>query len=353
MTHRRGWGTTLLVLGLIAITGGLLARFVIYPAQLQFPADVDVTRTYEGELAVMLNPAALETGDLATLFLTDVPVTLERNVQTLETGGADGAIVQEVAVMNGPAGPMLTTEDVYAIDRRTMEAIPNFSDDARVIEREGLVIGFPIGTEQQDYTGWNGDTLETVTLTYVEEAERGGIDTLVFTASSGPEPIVDEALLATLPATLPKALLAQLAPTLGLPAEQAAQFEQLLAGLPDDVPLGYTYAFDKTYWVEPATGVLIDIEVSESRAAVISVPGGPTVPLTEVQQLSYVTTAESVEAAVDDAQSAISDMRLLGLIVPGIAVGLGIVLAGIGLWLLVRREETLATSEPRKEALTP
>ena len=273
MTHRRGWGTTLLVLGLVLITGGLLARFVIYPAQLQFPADVDVTRTYEGELGVMLNPAALETGDLATLFLTDVPVTLERNVQTLETGGDDGAIVQEVAVMTGPAGPMLTTEDVYAIDRRTMEAIANFSEDSRVIDREGLVIGFPIDTEKQDYTGWNGDTLETVTLTYVDEVERGGMDTLVFAASSGPEPILDEALLATLPATLPKALIAQLASTLQLPADQAAQFEQLLTSLPDEVPLGYTYAFDKTYWVEPATGVLIDVEVSESRGAAIAVPG--------------------------------------------------------------------------------
>lgn len=353
MKHRRGWGITLLILAFVLVAGGLLVRFVVYPSQLRFPADVDVTRNYEGELAVMMNASAIETGDLANLFLRDVPVTIDRNVTTLEVGGDDGAIVQDAATMSGPAGPIMATEDVYAIDRTTMESIPNFSDDTRVIDAEGLVIGWPIATEQQDYVGWNGDTKETVTLTYVGEEERGGIDTYLFTAAGEPGVIVDPALLETLPAALPKALLGQLALGLGLTDEQIAQFEQLLQVLPDPVPITYTYAFDKSYWVEPTTGVLVDIDVFESRVAMIQSPDGSMVPLAEIQQLSYVTTAASVQDAVVDANDAISMMQLFGLFVPGAAVLLGLVLGGFGIWLLLRRGDEIPAEIviPNKETL--
>jgi hypothetical protein len=354
MKHRRGWGLTLVAIAVVLIAAGLLVRFVVYPSQLRFPADVDVTRSYEGELSVMINPTAIETGDLANLFLRAVPVTLTRDVRTLEVGGDDGAVVLEVATMNGPAGPLMVTEDVYAIDRTTMESIANFSSDTRVIERQGLVIGWPIGTEQQDYVGWNGDTSETVTLAFVGEEERGGIDTYRFTAAAEPGVIVDPAVLGSLPATLPKALLEQIAPTLGLTEEQTAQFAQLLSVMPDEVPLTYTYSFDKTYWVEPATGLLIDVDVVESRVALIQAPDGSAVPLAEIQNLAYVSTEASVQDAVDDANGAIFGMRLLGQYLPGSAVLLGIVLGGFGIWLLLKRrdEVTAQLTTAERETLT-
>lgn len=339
MSRRRGWGVTLLVVAFVLVAGGLLVRFVVYPSQLRFPSDVDVTREYSGELAVMLDPSAIASGDFANLFLRGVPVQITRSVRTLEVGGDDGALVLEAVSMTGPAGPMAAGEDVYAIDRSSMESIANFTTDERVIERHGLVIGWPIGTEQQNYVGWNGDTLSTVDLVYAGEEARGGIDTYRFTATSEPASIVDPVILQSFPSALPKALLGQMAAGLGLDDASLAAFQQLLQAMPDEVPIAYTYGFDKTYWVEPTTGVLIDVAVEESRTAVLQAPDGSIVPLAEVQHLSYVTTDASVADAVDDAEGAIFMMRVFGLFLPGVAVGLGLVAGGLGAWLLLRRRE--------------
>jgi len=70
MGKTKGIGWVILVLGVVFVLGGLAVKFVVLPSQAKFPADVDSTRNYEGELAVMMNAAALETGDLAHLFLS-------------------------------------------------------------------------------------------------------------------------------------------------------------------------------------------------------------------------------------------------------------------------------------------
>ena len=166
MSKGKGWGIAALVVGILLIGGGLLVKFVVFPSQAKFPDDVDSARQYDGDLAVIMNAAALETGDFANLFLRDVPVTIDRQVKTAEVGGDDGAIVTDDVVMSGPQGPLARSLDVYAIDRTTMDAIANFSEDDRVLDRVGLVVGWPIGSEPVDYTGWNGDTHETVVLAY-------------------------------------------------------------------------------------------------------------------------------------------------------------------------------------------
>lgn len=352
MSKTRGWGIGALVVGLVLLAGGLVVLLVVFPSQAMFPDDVDTTRTYDGELAVMLNAAALESGDLTQLFVTDVPVTLSRHVQTTDVGGDNGAIVVEEATMTGPDGPVAASRDVYAIDRVTMEHIADFADNPEVIAREGLVIGWPIGTEATDYTGWNGDTLQTVAITFEGEEERAGLTTYRFHAASEPELIVDPVVLESFPAALPKPVLAQLATVLELPAGMAEQLGAMLEQMPDMVPLAYTYAFDKTYWIEPTSGVMVDIDVFESRAAVLPIPGADPVALTEVQQLSYVMSEASVADAVDDAEEATTMITLFGTVIPWSLIVVGGVLAIIGIWLLVRRpkEQVPSTSQPVQKA---
>ena len=324
MGKAKGLGIAILVLGVVLVAGGLAVKYVVLPSQAKFPADVDATRVYDGELAVMMNAAALETGDLANLFLKDIPVTIDRTVKTLEVGGDDGAIVSDYAVMSSPQGPLAESLSIYAIDRTTMEAIEDFSGDARIISREGLVIGWPIGSEPADYIGWNGDTLSPTPITYVGEEERAGLNTYKYRAVSEPKVIVDPELLAQFPPAFPKSLLVQLAPALGLPDEMMAQLGPVLEVMPDPVPLTYTFAFDKTYWIEPTTGILIDIDVMESRSVALTVPGAPEpVPLAEVQHLEYVTSPASVQDAVNDANDGISQLNLFGVYVPIALVMLG------------------------------
>ena len=51
-----------------------------------------------------------------------------------------------------------------------------------------------------------------------------------------------------------------------------AQLPAMLEQVPGDtVPLEYTYGFDKTYWIDPTTGVLIDIMDQVRLAGVTSI----------------------------------------------------------------------------------
>ncbi len=333
----KAFGSSALILGVLLLVAGLVMLFLIIPGIAQFPEDVDSTRAYEGELGVMLNAEALATMDLANIFIRNVPVTIDRHVQTLEVDG-EKALVLDEAVMSGPAGPLQQAEDVYSIDRKTMLSIANFSDDARVTDREGLVVGFPIGTEAADYTGWNGDTLATNTLTFVAEEEREGLNTYMFTAASGPDLINDPVLLAQFPPALPKAVIEGLVPMLGLADEAMAQLGQVLPLLPDPIPLAYTYSYETKYWVEPATGVLIDYEKIESRSVAINL-GDQPVPITEVMHLEYVQSAASVADAVADAEGAKSQLLWLGTVLPYGLIAVGVILALLGVMALGRKPE--------------
>ena len=335
-------GLFVLGLGLVLIAAALVIKFVILPGQAQWPDDVDSTRTYDGTLHVMLNPQALQTMDLANLFLRDVPITNSRHVTTEEVKGGE-AIVREIAKMYGPGDQEIQGSDTwYAIDRKTMKAISKeeasgFNNSDKIRDREGLVIGFPIGTAKKEYDGWSSDIQATAKVSFVREEERGGLKTYVFESSSAPKEIVDPEMLANFPPALPKDLLVSLAQTLDLPAAMREQFTSILPNLPDEVPLKYTYEYETTYWVEPTTGVLIDYSKHEARKVALELPGLPgPVPVTSVFEQSYRTSAASVEDAVKDAKDAKSQLDTFGTTLPLALVVAGLVLVVVGV-LVMRR----------------
>ncbi len=330
----RATGVIMVAAGVVALVVGLIVLFVVVPARAQFPDDVDRMRFYEGDLALMLDAEALAAMDLANVFMRDVPVTIDRSIETIEVDGGK-ALVSDESVVNGPNGPILGSADVYAIDRKTMESIDNFTDDDRVIDRDGLVVGFPIGTEAKDYTGFNGDTLEPNTISFVGEDEREGLDTYTFTAASGPDVITDPELLALFPSELPKAVIEGLIPALDLPAETAAGLAEVLPALPDPVPLAYTYSYETNYWVEPDSGVLVDYDKLESRSVAVTV-GDQTLPVAEVMRLEYDQTAASVADAAEDATDARNDLFWQGTVLPYALLAGGAIVLILG-FILLRR----------------
>jgi hypothetical protein len=331
--------TLLLALGALLIIAGLVVKFLVVPTLAKFPDDVDSTRTYAGTVDI-LNRAELENPTGAPLFFTGLPVISDRTVKVVEVDG-DKALVQDTANLKAAegtpiAGVRLTgSDDFYTIDRVTMESIDNFTDNSLVLPREGLVVGFPIDTEARDYTGWNGDPAQKVTLQYEGQEEREGRNTYVFTASEGPLPIVDAGTLAEFPAGVPKAAVPALAPLLNLPPEILGALEGLLPLLPETLPLDYTYEFSARYWVDPDTGVLIDIEKNDKRKAIVSVPGLPLeIEPIVVYDLNYTATDASLAAAVDDAEDYGGQLKL-GRTTAPIAlwlVGAVLLLAGVYYW---------------------
>lgn len=364
-------GIVVLVLGIVLIAAGLVIKFVILPGQAQWPDDVDSIRTYDGTLVVMLNPQALQSGDMANLFLRDVPITNERHVTTEEVKGSK-AIVREIAKMLGPGGQEIIGSDTwYAIDRKSMDHLAldkaaGFNNSDKILAREGLVIGFPIGTEKKDYQGWSDDyqTLVTVSFVRTEKHAASGLDTYVFESKSGAKEIKDPELLATFPPGLPKSLFLTLAAGLELPPALADLKEPLglvLQNLPDLVPLKYTYEYETTYWVEPTTGVLIDYDKHEVRQAALAKDvltqaaqgaGLPAEALTKLGQVltlmpdpyplaavfeqSYHSSDQSIQDAAKDAKDAKSQLTLFGTTIPFGLIAAGLLAAIVGLFLVLR-----------------
>lgn len=343
-------GSLVLLLGLLLIAGGLVLKFAVLPALAVWPDDVDSTRTYEGTLVTMLNPEALATGDLANLFLSDVPVTVDRHVTTLEVDG-NKALVEEQVQAKGPDGqliPGLNATYWYTINRKTTEEIPNFTNNPGVDDnRQGLVIGFPIGTEQRDYEGWSDDLQRLQTTEFVGVEEHEGISTYHFTSGSGPMPLLDPVLLAMFPESMPKAMVQGLAPQLGLSDELMMQFALLLPALPDPIPFTYLYEYATEYWVEPTTGMLIDYTKDESRILALvvdpSIVSIGMVPVGDVFRLIYEQSDQSIADAKQDAEDGKGTINLFGMIIPYAAIGVGALLILGGAFLLARKREESAS----------
>jgi hypothetical protein len=330
-------GTATALVGVLLIAGALLLRLAIVPTLLVLPGDVDETRTYEGTVHRLLDPQALAAGDIEHLFITDAAVELTRHVAVITTEGDDALVVEDASAVLADGTPVASQEVTYSVDRRTMRHSDGFAGDDRVQAREGLVIGWPIGTQPEDHEGWSDDLQTTVTATYAGEAEVDGVTTYRFTTEVAPTPIQDPELLALLPAALPKSVLQQLA--LAAPQDLPLPMGEMIgiaAELPDPVPLTYLYSSSTTYWVEPVSGVVVDVERRETREAALTPASLPEpLALTAVFDWTYAQTDASVADALADATDAAARIALASATAPLALAGLGLVLLVTG--LLVRR----------------
>lgn len=318
--------------GLLAIAAAATLRFAVVPAQAQLPADTDTTRTYTGTIGQMLDAEALASADLANVLVRDVPVTIVRQTAVTSVDGGR-AVVAESSLVTAPDGStVLASGTELSIDRRTM-----------LDERGALAIGWPIGTEARDHVGHSTEIGQDVTLAHLGTEVFRGVEAYVFESRFSGQ-IVDPTLLARFPASLPKAMLPLVAGVLDVPAELAAALPTLSEALPDEVPLGYWLDSSTTYWVDPTTGMVLDLDRSEVRSVALDVPGVPATPLAEVFSLSYRGDDASVAATIDEARANAGRLTLFGTTLP-----LGLALVGLALLataFLARRRPTATAAAP-------
>jgi Porin PorA len=344
----KGLGWVLTIIGILLVAAGLVLMLAIVPGMKKLPADTDTTRDYQGTMTVMLNPSDFT-------FIKMAPIALQRHFKVTETDG-DLALVEEQKTMTSNGSPLQQVVTNYAIDRTTMEATKDYPEawasSQGLVPREGIVLSWPIGTEQKDYTGWSDDYMSTVPLKFVEEVtyERSGTKLYKFTSSSDPKPIVDETVTAMgLPTSLPKATVQQLLGSLDTSALPGDLLTQLFAKLPDPVPLQYLYSYEGTYWVDPASGIIVDTEKHETRSVTVSPDALPQALLAllpaeaqgalrlPVMDFKYTATDASVQAAKADADDAGSKLQLYGTTLPWIGIVAGAALLVVGIILLRRK----------------
>jgi len=337
------------VVGLVLVVAGLVVMLAIAPGMKKLPTDTNITRTYQGTMPVLFDPRTFK-------FTHDLPIAITRHFAVTQTSG-NVALVKEERTMTSGGQAIQQVVNDYAVDRTTMLASPTYPDAWKSTPgfwpREGVVLSWPIGTKQQDYTGWSDDYRSTVPLKFagVVTNPRSGTKTYLFTSSSGPRPIADAEVQALgLPTTLPKKLLTALVGQANLPPLVAQLLPSLLKSIPgDSVPLGYTYAYEGKYWIDPTTGIMIDTQKHELRKVGIADSVAAKTPLAllpesqkdqmrvPVSDYTYTTTDASVQDAKKEAKDKGGKLTLYGTTLPWIVIIVGAVLLVVGVVILVRK----------------
>lgn len=326
-------------LGVLLVLVSAGVRWIAAPHLAVLPSDTDTTRVYTGTASTLFNAKALTSPAAGPVLLQKVPISVTHRTKVLQTKGGNALVADSGSVT--AAGSSVGGFDYrYAVDRTDMGRGSGFRGTTA---QTGVTFNWPIRTQKHDYPGWVPDTQTTVPLRYAGTTTHGGLSTYVFTTTSQPSPITDPQTLAALPTGLPKATLAQLAAGLGLAPTQLGALQQVLPTLPDPVPFNYTYQVKATYWVEPSTGTIVDLQEQEVRTLALKV-GSNLVPVTPVMDISYTSSPAQLASAVSDARHDANLVKLVYTRLPLILLIAGLVLTLLGgLGLAARRRHR---SEP-------
>jgi len=322
------------ILGVILLVAAGLMAWWITPSYIaRIPSNYNKTRTYDGTISRLLDPAAFASGNLAGAVKTGLPATLTDHVKVLQTSG-NTARIQDTRTVATSGTVISSATWQYAVNRSSLQATSSHPSDWKVTPATGLTVSWPLGAKKQTYTGWFPLTHTTTPLTYVNQAQQGGITTYEYHAAVPPTPIRDRQVLASLPAAIPAALMARLSASGILPAGDAAAVAKAYPHA-TSIPLGYTYQASNNYFVAPATGLVVNVSNNETEMGGIALPGGKIIPLFPVLADTYHASPSSLSAAVNDANNGSSTITTWGVAVPiaAAAVGFLLVLAAILLWL--------------------
>lgn len=338
------------VIGLILmIAAGLMAWWITPSYIARMPSDYNKTRTYDATVRSLFNPAALASGNLAGAIRTGLPATVSENVKVQQTSG-NTALVQDTRKLTVGGSTAGQTVSPYALDRQSLEATSSHPGGWSVLPAKGLTVSWPLGAKQQNYTGWVYQTYTTTTLKYVKQVQQGGINTYEYQATVPATPIKNPQLLASLPKSLPVSLLPSLRAAGLLSPAMLASLTQAFPRL-TSIPLAYTYQAVNTYYVAPATGLVVNLSNSETEMGGIALPGGKIIPVMPVLSYTYHATPSSLSDAVSDANNGSSAITTWGVTVPitGAAVGFVLVVLAGFLWMRGRsRGRPAGTAHPER-----
>src|SRR4029453_16129007 len=289
-------GFVLVFVGLFLLFFGLFARVYTYPRLKKAPLD-----QYS-------EPVATGTG---TYFnrspdkLTEVTGAQLRNVRVVRGDVAAGS--DEVAVWDSfnstvdtaDNGVISATQERIALDRVTAQSVQCCGENPR---HQGLTLKFPFDTKQTTYQFWDGPAQRALPAVFTRAETLNGVDVYRFEQRIDRLDIGDQEIPGS------------------------------VAGDPDtaSVQTDIIYSNTKTLWVEPATGIIV--KAQQDVTQVLETPGGEQVlPLVDAL-LTYDEATVSNNA--DDAAAGARQLRLLGTILPAVALFLGLVALAPGLVLL-------------------
>jgi hypothetical protein len=319
----------------VLVAAAATTRFAVLPALDQLPGNLDTNVHYSGT-ATVVDPAALQAGNMANALRTNVPVTMVEHVKTLSTHGETAVVSDEITLTATDNTPLQKANHSWSVNRRTLAAAPTPAGANSVSAHDGLVFGFPLSPQAHDYPWWDYPTQTTATAKYQSTEDHAGRSTYVY-AMHASGPVKDSQILAALPPALPKATLLGLAATLAPALQQSLASSAAL--LPDQLPLAFTSTNDTTFWVDTKTGSVLDVTTKQSIDAAITV-GPSSVPLASVFALDAKFTPGTIKTNSDDAATAQRGLLLVGTVAPAVLLLLGLILGGLAVWSARRRRNS-------------
>ena len=290
---RKVFGLVLLGLGAFLLVVGLMATVWAPGVVKKTPLDIDQT-TYLSGTVKKLDPA---TGELVenpvkvqSISKTDADASDDDNVVFAQTQCVVIDIDDAPDCVDGDDPRLVSaTTDVFATDRVTAEAVPDFKGlPADAVPHEGLVNKWPFDTEKKDYTYWDGTVGKALPAVYDREETFLGVDCYVYKISIADAPI------------------------------------EIAEGIDG------TYDQQIEIWVEPTTGAIQQQKQDQQRYLTDG---------TQVLDLKVGFTDKQLQTFADDSKSNIQMLNLLLVWVPifGFVAGALSILAGALLILGSRR----------------
>lgn len=229
---RRGW--LLVPAGGLLLVGAALLPTVVVPRLETVPADPDVTTTLVANDARILDVESLSTvsRDLTLVTVTrghraageppDGVVSWQTNATITSDDGVVRSQTWEVGAFDSRSGRVSDCCEGFRVTA---------AGEAEPVARSGQALKLPFGTQPEDYDMWDPTLGRTVTAAYVGETTVDGVTAYEFRSEVPPTDLG--------PTTVPASIV-------GIASVHDVEARQVYSG-------------ERTIWVEPNTGGVLDV----------------------------------------------------------------------------------------------
>lgn len=318
---RRGVGLVLIGLGVAMLVLSPLLRFYALPRLAVAPLNLDVADTSdsEGVAELLFDPATLT--ERTNVRVTSTRYT-QADVAATQQAGGNLAVYDSFSRVNDEATGALVTAGTerYAFDRTTSILVLGSGSnvdgveltEANIADDAIMPLKLPFFVDKAATYNYYDTSLGTgFPLTFVAEEDLQGLTVYKFES--------------VIPAT-------QIGEQEGVASIVGAEDD------PDFVAPRY-YANHRELWVDPTTGQIVN--GSEDQLQTFRGPDGTDQVTVIKAKIGY--TQANIDEAVAQAKSNSSKLNLIGSTLPIVLVVLGLVLLGLGVFLVASRRDSPAS----------
>ncbi|MGV0585271.1 porin PorA family protein [Mycobacteroides chelonae] len=342
MTVRRS-SIVSLMLGTLLLVGATVVRFSVVPELSKLHADFSAGQKFEGTVR-MVNPQAFAMNDLANLVGPEMPVTANRSLAVDAVSG-DTAIITTDTAVNLPNGLRQKDIHTFAVNRadfspvvltdQEVQSLVPVEARSRFTAHEGILFSFAPSPANQGNRVYDTVTMAAQDAKFTKEDTVEGRKVNRYEVN-GAGSVKNPSLLvlaASLPAQVPKELLAGLLQAGVVPQQSIPALRAGLASLPEIVAVGLGSTNSMELAVDQQFGTPLDAKQTQGIYATVVIDGQrvPVLPLSVVS-LHVMPTDVAATGAVLSSNA--TKLSLVGGWLPLFAavLGVGFILMAAARW---------------------